>query len=387
MKETNHHQGAKEILSQQQHLKQAREKIFHLLDKNFFIVSGDFDTREELKSHLKTLGFSPDHITATNSSAEIINRIKQNMGDVDLIICPFEILNNRASSQTGFQLLNILQEMLFKAGIQETIPFIFMEKSFDKKKIVSAFKVGASQLLIIPTNPIFLANKLVEVFKKPEDSSISQEIIALLFEANKLRKQGLFENAIALYNKALGIGGENVEVITEKADTYLEIGDIEQAIQLYKRAIEIEATFPRVYQGLGRAYEQMGDITEAKKNYLKVLELEPHNVQAYYNVGVLCQKEGDFNKAEFFFYKGITLNKKFIKNYLGLAKNYETEGKPNESMKVYKQALKFNPNQTFLYLSAGDFCLKHNLFQGFWLSIRVNFKSHSPASPQPNNFF
>tara|TARA_B100000315_G_scaffold237660_1_gene254640 strand:+ start:1205 stop:2620 length:1416 start_codon:yes stop_codon:yes gene_type:complete len=376
MKEIDYRQEAKEILNRQKQLQEARKKVSHLLDKNIFVVSGDFDTREELSDHFKTLGFSPEHITATNTTAEIINKIKQHIGGIDLIICHFKVLDISASSQTGFQLLKIVKEMLLKVGYSETIPFIFMEKSFEKKEVISALKAGASQLLIVPADPISLSNKLAEVFRKPEDSPISQEIMTLLYKANKLRDQGLFEKAIVLYNKGLAIGGENVEIITEKADAYFEMGDIEQAIQLYKQALEIKSTFPRAYQGLGKSYELMGDLKEARKNYLKVLELEPHNVQIHYNVGILCRKEGYYDKAKDFFNKGIALNKKFINNYLGLAKNYEEEGNPSESIKVLKQALNRNPNQTFLYLSAGDFCLKHNLFQEaetlFTSAININ---------------
>ena len=363
MKEINYRQEGKDILNRQKQLKQAREKVSHLLDKSIFIISGDLDTREELTDNFKTLGFSPEHITATNTPAEIISKIKQHVGDIDLIICNFKVLDSSASSQTGLQLLIILKEMLLKFGAPETIPFIFMEKSFEKKEVVSGLKAGASQFLIIPTNPISLSNKLVEVFRKPKDSHVSQEIMSFLFDANKLRDQGLFEKAILLFNKALAVGGENAEILTGKADVYFEMGDIEQAVQLYKQALEIKSTFPRAYQGLGKSYERMGDIKEAKKNYLKVLELEPHNVQICYNIGILCQKEGNHDKAKDFFDQGIALNKKFVNNYLGLAKNYEEEGNPYKSIKVFKQALNSNPNQTFLYLSAGDFCLKHNLFQ------------------------
>ena len=376
MKEIDYRQEAKNILDRHNQVKQAGKKVSHLFDKNIFIVSGDINTREELAGHFKTLGFSSERITATNTPAEIINKIKQHVGGIDLIICHFKVLDRSESFQTGFQLLMIVKDMLLKVGDGETIPFIFMEKSFDKKDIVSAIKAGASQFLIIPANPISLTDKLIKVFKQPEDSPVSQEIKTFLYEANKLRDQGLFDRAISLYNKALAIGGENAEIITEKADTYFEQGDIEQAIQLYKQALEVKSTFPRAYQGLGKSYERMGDIKEARKNYMKVLELEPHNVQTYHSIGTLCQKEGDYDKAKAFFIKGIALNKKFINNFLGLAKNYEKEGTPSKSIKVFKQALNLNPSQTFLYLSAGDFCLKHNFFQEaedlFTSAININ---------------
>ncbi len=353
----------KNILSQQQQLKQVRERISRLLEKDIYIMSGDFNIRESIKGDLVTLGFSSEHIHTTNSTSKIINKIKQNIGGIDLIVCHSKVLDSRTSYQTGFDLLKIVTDMLLKSGAIETIPFVFMEKNFEKKDLVTALKAGVSQFLVLPSNPVSLGNKLVEVFKKPEDSSVTNEIEKLIFEANKFRDLGRFDKAISIYNKALALSSENVDVMTEKANTLLELGDIDQAIKLFRKVVEIESNYPRAYQGLGVAYEHLGDVSNAKKNYLKVLELEPHNVQVCYNVGMIYQKESDYNKAKIFFSKGTEINKKFLKNYLGLAENYEAQGNHKEALNVFKKAIQLNPDQTFLHLAAGDFCLKHNLFQ------------------------
>lgn len=350
-----------EILNHQRLLKNARDKISKLIHKNIFIISGDLGAREVIKGYLETLGFSPDKLKTSNNSAEIISRLKLDTTEVDLVICHLKTLDNRVSTQTGIQLLKIVKEMLLNAASDNPLPFIFIEKEFEKKDILSAFKAGASQFVILPSDPVALGNKIIEVFEKPKESAISQEVAKLLLQGNKFQEQGLFDNAISFYNKAIAMGGENVEVLTEKGNALLKMGNIEGAIQVFRRVTEIEISFPRAHQGLGEAQAQLGNFQEAKKNYLRVIELEPHNVQVHYNVGVLYQDEGDFESASFYFEQGIKLNSKFVKNYLGMAKNFEAQDNPKESLIVYKAAIKQNPNQTFLYLTAGDFCLKHNL--------------------------
>tara|TARA_B100000315_G_scaffold87601_1_gene80418 strand:- start:5059 stop:6465 length:1407 start_codon:yes stop_codon:yes gene_type:complete len=360
--EKSHQNEVHDILQQQQHLKQARDKVSTFVDKKIVIVSGDFNVREEIKAHLETLGIN-QNVKATNSPYEISKKLKDDIGSIDLIICHQKILDVRTSSQTGIQLFNVVKEMLLKENIHDLIPFIFIENSYEKNEIVTALKAGVSQLLLLPCNQVSLANKLVEVLKTPENSSTVRKVTQLISKANKLRDMGSFESAITIYNKALKISSDNVDILSEKANTLLEMGNIDDAIQLFKRIIEIEANFPRAYQGLGTAYEQLGDIAEAKKNYVKVLEYEPNNLQVCYNVGVLYQKEGDYQNAKSYFDKGIEQNNKFLKNYLGLAENYIEQGLPKEALDVYKQAIKSHPKQTSLYLTAGDFCLKHNLFQ------------------------
>ena len=352
---------AQEILNQQRLLKQVREKVNRLLHKNVHIISGDMNIRGVIKGHLETIGFHPDKVRTSNTSAELVARLKQNLDDVDLVICHLKVLDSRVSTQTGVQLLNIVKDMLLNSSSPKNIPFIFLEKEFEKKDILLAFKSGASQFVIFPSDPVSLGNKLQGVFELPKESEMTQEITNLLLQGNKLQEQGLFENAIEYYNKALAMGGDSVEILTEKANTLLKMGDLEQAILIYKKVTEVEVNFPRAHQGLGVAYSQLGNFYEAKKHYAKVIELEPHNVQVIYNMGVLYQDEGDGESARRYFEQGMKLNRKFVKNYLGLAKVYEAQENPEASLDVYKQAIQQNPSQTFLYVTAGDFCLKHNL--------------------------
>jgi tetratricopeptide (TPR) repeat protein len=351
----------KDILSQQHHLKVVREKVAKLLDKRVFVISGDLEIRGAIKGYMETLGFSSKNIKATNNSTELISQVKQDPEKADLVICNLKALDSRYGSQTGFQLLRIISEMLSRCTQRRSIPFIFVEKEFTKEEIISSFKAGASQFLVFPSDPIAFGKKISDVFEGPKESTQAREVNSLLLEANKLRERGEFEQSIVLYNKALDVGGENAEVFTEKGNALLQMEDIEQAVLAFQRAIEIEMNFPRAYQGLGASYEQLGEVQKAKENFSMVLELEPDNVQVCYNLGVLYQEEANYDQAKFYFEKGIKKNKQFFKNYLGLAKNYEAQEKPQEALNVYKQAMSHNPSQTFLSVTAGDFCLKHDM--------------------------
>lgn len=362
MKDTDQKQDSKKILSYQQTLKQLKEKISHLKDKNIFIISGDYSTRAEIKGHFQTLGFPPVNIMASNSPLKVISQMRQDVNSVNLIICHQKVLDVRTSSQTGLQLIAIVKNILLEAGGSAVIPFVFVEKSFDKNEIFSGLKAGGSHFLVIPANPISLGNKLVDVFKEPENVSVSQEVVALLYQANKKRDMGHFDKAISIYNKALKITGENVEILNEKANALLELGDIDQAILLFKRVLTLKTNYPRAYQGLGMAYEQLGNINEARENYQKVLKFEPDNALIFCSIGDLYQMEKDYEKAKDYFEKGISLNKNFMKNYLSLAKNHEAQEKLKEALEVYKQALIINPRQTYVLITAGDFCLKHSMF-------------------------
>lgn len=350
-----------EFLEQQKSLVELREKVSKFLKKRIFVICGDPASRDTIKSYLDILGFSPDKIRTSNTSAAVISQIKKNPENIDLIICNLKVLDGSVSTKTGLQLLHIVKNMLLTAGSEKLVPFIFVEKVFDRQIIISACKAGASQFLILPSDPVSFGQKLMEVLEKPEESLLHREVSRLLVEGNMLQEMGLFDQAIIFYNRALKMGGENSAVLAEKANTLLKMNEVDQAIRIFKQITEFEANFPRAYQGMGKAYEQLGNYKEAKKNYLKVMDLEPDNVQVLYHIGALYQDEGDFEKAGFYFREGIERNKKFVKNYLGLAKVFEARDNPKKALEIYRKALEYNPTQNFLYLLMGDFCLKYNL--------------------------
>jgi len=362
-KEKETHSEAREILDKQRLLHEAREKLSRFLDKNIFIISGDFSIRETTRSHLETLGFSSDKIRRSNTSADLISNLQEDPESVDLVICHLKTLDSRVSPQKGSEVLKLVKDRLEALGSTREIPFIFIEKKFVKKDIVEGFKRGASDFIVFPADPISIGNKVAQAFEAPVESAISRDIATLLLRGNRLQEQGLFDQAIHVYNKVLKMGGDNVEVLTEKANTLLKMGDIDQAIQVYKYVTEIEENFPRAYQGLGEAYAQVGNFTEAKKHYRKVLDLEPQNILVLYSIGTIFQDEGDYETAKSYFENGMKVNKRFVKNYLGLAKTYERMGKPLKALAVYKEAIRGIPQQTFLYVTAGDFCLKYDLNQ------------------------
>lgn len=350
-----------EFLDQQKLLEKLRERVSKFLKKKIFVISGDSVSRDTINCYLEILGFPSEKVRTSNTSSVVISQIKKNPENIDLIICNLKVLDSSVSTKTGLQLLTITKNMLLNAGSDNSVSFIFMEKVFDRQNIISACKAGASQFLVLPSDPVSFGQKLMEVLERPEETLLQKEVTRLLLEGNALQEMGLFEQAIVFYNRALKMGGENVEILSEKANALLKMKEVDQAIRIYKQITDIEANFPRAYQGLGKAYEQLGNYGEAKKHYLKVLELEPGNVLVHYNIGVLYQDEGEFEKAGFYFTEGMRLNKKFLKNYLGMAKVHEAQSNPRQSLETYKKALEYNPTQSFLYLLIGDFCLKHNL--------------------------
>tara|TARA_Y100000031_G_scaffold118486_1_gene131812 strand:+ start:256 stop:492 length:237 start_codon:yes stop_codon:yes gene_type:complete len=75
--EKNQHDAVHDILVQQQHLKQARNKVSSMFDKSIYLISGDYDIREEIKGHFETLGFPHKNLHVSNDPSKVTAAIKK----------------------------------------------------------------------------------------------------------------------------------------------------------------------------------------------------------------------------------------------------------------------------------------------------------------------
>ncbi|MGB3559429.1 MAG: tetratricopeptide repeat protein, partial [Geitlerinemataceae cyanobacterium] len=93
-----------------------------------------------------------------------------------------------------------------------------------------------------------------------------------------LYQQGLFDEAIVAYQKAIAVQPEEATIHSLLGQAFGKKGDIERAIESYQRAIELSPELPVwVYLNLGDGLIQLDRVDEAICAYEKALALEPEN--------------------------------------------------------------------------------------------------------------
>ncbi|MCA6606475.1 MAG: tetratricopeptide repeat protein, partial [Pseudanabaena sp. M007S1SP1A06QC] len=95
-----------------------------------------------------------------------------------------------------------------------------------------------------------------------------------------LRKK-LYAQAIALFNKAIKEGGENLpEVYNALGFAYFSQDQYDLAIKNYKEAISLQAGYVTAINNLGYAYEKKKLLPQAIEMYEQVLVLDEKNETA-----------------------------------------------------------------------------------------------------------
>jgi tetratricopeptide (TPR) repeat protein len=101
----------------------------------------------------------------------------------------------------------------------------------------------------------------------------SSEIPAAL--AQIARHQGNWQQAVAYYNQALVLDPRNAELLTETADNYDDLRRFDDALKLYDRALEIRPNDLDVLASKAAVYQAQGNLTEAARCLEGVNALTP----------------------------------------------------------------------------------------------------------------
>ncbi|MBK8222743.1 MAG: tetratricopeptide repeat protein [Candidatus Obscuribacter sp.] len=143
-------------------------------------------------------------------------------------------------------------------------------------------------------------------------------------KAVELQKNGQFDQAIALYQKALSIQGDNADFLYALGTAYQQKGDLDNAIAfyikaqgvspaepLYKKAIK-DANILKAGPLVKQAYDKQtgGDVAGAISLYGQAAQLDPDNGSIYMNLGVAYQATDKFQEAFDAYQKAYNLDKK-----------------------------------------------------------------------------
>lgn len=91
----------------------------------------------------------------------------------------------------------------------------------------------------------------------------------LIKQATELAKQGRYEDAMPLYNRAVELAPDNFVAYLNRGSTLARLGDVEKALSDFRKAKELNPNEARVYFLLGVAYKDLNQRQQACNNLLE----------------------------------------------------------------------------------------------------------------------
>ncbi|MHC4183291.1 MAG: tetratricopeptide repeat protein [Planctomycetota bacterium] len=110
----------------------------------------------------------------------------------------------------------------------------------------------------------------------------------------------LLKTALSKYIKSISLGHEGLSLAIARdrlGVSYFKEGMFEEAVQEFKRAIEIYPDYVGAYNNLAVAYIKLGMIDQAISEFKEAARLKPDAVEPHYNLGLLYQEKGIISLA------------------------------------------------------------------------------------------
>ena len=108
-----------------------------------------------------------------------------------------------------------------------------------------------------------------------------------------LTSAGLFDDAIASYERALQLQPRYPKALNNLGDTLASMGRLEQAIARYEASVAVDPAMAETRNNLGSALWRRGDYARAERELREALRLRPGYAEAYYNLGHVAMRTGD----------------------------------------------------------------------------------------------
>lgn len=91
-----------------------------------------------------------------------------------------------------------------------------------------------------------------------------------------------YTEAVKMYEKALAITPNDVNIRTDLAISYYYSGNVQKAIEEANKGVKVNPNHSKVHLNLGIFYKQAQRFTDAKKEFETYLKLEPNGNSATY---------------------------------------------------------------------------------------------------------
>jgi tetratricopeptide (TPR) repeat protein len=178
--------------------------------------------------------------------------------------------------------------------------------------------------------------------------------VSIVLCATVSRRQiAYWRNSEILFRHAINVTGGNFIAHLNLGDALQKEGLYDEAIQEFERALEIKPNNPRALYGLGIAYDNGGRVDEAVRQYLRAAELKPDYAEVFNSLGLALRKKGLADEAMSSFLEALKLKPDFADAHHNLGIMLAQRGQLDDAIGQYQQARDLKPEAPALLNDLG----------------------------------
>ncbi len=180
------------------------------------------------------------------------------------------------------------------------------------------------------------------------------EASAALARGLSLRRQGLYDSALAEFQRAVASNPRLTTAYLGMGDIYRETGDFSKAERSYARAAEVEpSSFDAQYLH-GLALQLLDKLTDAVRAYLRALTIRPTDFNANLNLATAYLQLGEPLQALPYARQAVQLRSDSAAARVNLGAVYAGLGQHEDAVVEYRQAAELMELTPELLLNLAD---------------------------------
>lgn len=157
------------------------------------------------------------------------------------------------------------------------------------------------------------------------------------------RQNGMYRDALDAFSRALLVDvHNNVEILYELANTYMEIERYQEAQSLYERLIDMEPELAEVRFCYGQLLSRLEAKEAARAQFCQVLRIDRNDVMTYINVAVELSALGYGEEAIDVYMQALNWEPDNYYLYSNLAVEFAELGDYDSAMYCHQRALEMN---------------------------------------------
>ena len=208
----------------------------------------------------------------------------------------------------------------------------------------------------------------------PDFTACKPSVEDLIKRGLALTDEGLYEEAIQEFNKAIEIDSKDPSGYFYRGNTYAEKGDNEKAIADFTTAIELDPENANSYYNRGLCYSEKRDFDKAIADYTRTIEIDPNYAFAYYNRGLAYGRKGEHEKTIADCTKAIEIEPDHTKSYSVRGIAYSCIGECNYAINDFKKLLELDPE----FKAVGEM----SIYKGIRIPLSIRYPASWVSSPE-----
>ena len=171
---------------------------------------------------------------------------------------------------------------------------------------------------------------------------MNQSVKSIHQKAISCYKDKRFEDAIALWEKALEVNPQEIEVLYSLGLIYFEIKKYDESIKFLIQLLDLSPGHFKAMLIIGTAYIKLRKFDLAEDYIRKSIEINSKHKLSFLNLGAIYSVQKKFDDAIDMFQKVVDLYPNEVRAYLGLGKIYALLGEIENANRNFKKVIEFD---------------------------------------------